>query len=866
LHRDGTDWTWLGVGPNGTVWARVPQNPILDQIIDVLMQCGHTSVARLAGTLADGDLALSRTLPTLLWRLIGHGLLRPAAAVPGGAPDVWEALDAVTSLLTGEFGRQWRQTVAALRGACSDLEPNLTRWSARQIRAHLASCDQIVNSLRRSVGLSDAPPGVVTVDAEYGFDLAPFRDNRYRDDARAAIAAGLSVAAVTGCDELYRRAAVEELAAVLPDGVPQPIEQVARIWDQVCRRRRAAHYRQTVVDPFDTYPGLFDRRFGSNPALALDVQDGCDAWEEWLASSWRQCVFTSSTVRASPSFGHGAALLVADGPDGVAFSASRPQPGAFHSRHPLRPRTVASLRAALSDTVEVVGRDNLEPGVGVRPELTTHRIDLTQTSVATGWHLTATADRRLWLVPGDRPDLRFTPVYNSAAQIGRVDPLSSLLFTAAMTHGWELHSVGCPVHPVERDVWLHQPEIRIASGDASARVSSRRWTLARGVATSIARSEGAQRFLEWRSASRDLDLPDVITLHGTDPETLASACVVSSVLSVDAAFDRRSPIALGGDLVATPVTHAPRVLTVADSRGRYVWEVGQPWRIDGTAGRRAGHDELVAAPEEPLDVDAALSRLERYPRTGANWLQINARLAGPSAWREIADLIATLKAEGSITSWWFVHKPPGVRLRLSSDDPDWLKARIEALRQQLRHAQFHRTGSYEPELDRFTGECGLELAHRHFEADSRMALSWWTGPVGPEQIPRLVGLYTAHTMFSRIADDAAENRDMWTKLRHAVQANSTPDPLAEPQLSGVIGRCIAGELPTANDEVRAIVSRAARWGRRIGDAAADLHRIEGLPMRQWAASVAVFHWNRWGLTAEATRPMVAAMLECLPER
>jgi hypothetical protein len=180
---------------------------------------------------------------------------------------------------------------------------------------------------------------------------------------------------------------------------------------------------------------------------------------------------------------------------------------------------------------------------------------------------------------------------------------------------------------------------------------------------------------------------------------------------------------------------------------------------------------------------------------------------------------------------WFVHKPPGVRLRFEADDPattlepvldPWL-IDVER-RSEVRGFRF---GVYEPEEHRFGGPVGMALAHELFDLDTTLLLPSIAGGLAAEERARW-GVRATQSLLRGAVDDWAEAWDVWRRLQVAVA--ELPDDAPAPPLAGV--------LDAADSPSREIGARLR--------ACADAGRLS-VGVRQWCTDAAVFGWNRLGM-------------------
>jgi thiopeptide-type bacteriocin biosynthesis protein len=242
------------------------------------------------------------------------------------------------------------------------------------------------------------------------------------------------------------------------------------------------------------------------------------------------------------------------------------------------------------------------------------------------------------------------------------------------------------------------------------------------------------------------------------------------------------------------------------------------------------------------------------------WLQVNISLFPDGSgerpyvpWASLAPVVSAWRAEQRFRWFWFVRKPPGLRLRFTGPE---LGAQLEpALSTWLVEAEAandvrgFRFGRYEPEEYRFGGPAGIAVAHDLFDCDSTVALQYETLDDDRRQgIDRhRFALSGLDDLFVRCLDDQAEVWEVWKRLEallHYPQgAVSGAAPAPDPGWSALdaSGRALARDLVTGNQ-------RAATALRSIVDAG----RLT-TGMRSWLAAAAAFSCNRWGLPLDLAR-------------
>lgn len=277
---------------------------------------------------------------------------------------------------------------------------------------------------------------------------------------------------------------------------------------------------------------------------------------------------------------------------------------------------------------------------------------------------------------------------------------------------------------------------------------------------------------------------------------------------------------------------------------------------------------------EPRGAPSRAARVPGRKRTstppGAAWVQVNCTLfpdfagesPGARAYLPVVDLLDVVegwRAEGRFRRWFFLRKPPGLRLRFYGAD---IHERLEPeLVAWLEHAEARdlirgfRFGHYEPERFRFGGEHGMAIAHDHFEADSRLALRYEAlAPEIREQVPPdVVSVILMNDLFRRCLDDGAEVWDVWRRLERVVPQlpqRSRPGDEQLRRAAEIIeeGWHGTGSMPL---EAAALLQDAVESNVRV---AVRLHAAQVAGrlqrgVRSWLAAACVFHWNRLGFVA-----------------
>lgn len=263
----------------------------------------------------------------------------------------------------------------------------------------------------------------------------------------------------------------------------------------------------------------------------------------------------------------------------------------------------------------------------------------------------------------------------------------------------------------------------------------------------------------------------------------------------------------------------------------------------------------------------------------ARWLQMNVALerrdgqALPSAravFGGLAPLLAQWRRERAVSCWYFMRKPPDLRLRFQGPAPDAdVVPALAALLRRLRRQGFVRRffpSVYEPETFQFGGPEAMRLVHAHFAADSAAWLAmdqlWAAGRAS--LTPEALTLAVINDLLCRTLGDGAEVWDVWCNLAQRLPPLSANQQPPELDIFG-LGELLAEASPAE----AAILRRYARANERL---AVGLLRVWSrgrllCGLRGIFPFVALFHFHRYGLPGSAQAALAAAMVEAFsPKR
>ena len=261
----------------------------------------------------------------------------------------------------------------------------------------------------------------------------------------------------------------------------------------------------------------------------------------------------------------------------------------------------------------------------------------------------------------------------------------------------------------------------------------------------------------------------------------------------------------------------------------------------------------------------------------SRWIQANCSVfEGPDGlphmpWSLIARATSEWREGDLFARWFFVRKPPGLRLRFAGPRLDEFEATLSTWltdQETRNHLRGFRFGVYEPEQHRFGGASGLSLAHELFDADADLAVAYEAAASKGQPVPdrMLVSVALTTLLLRSAVDDRAEAWDVWKRLETLLnEARGRPGSgPAAPSVGRAVDGSILDDLPVGcTAPLERFSTVAARVGHEL-TTVTDSGRLEVGP-RAWLAAAATFHWNRWGLpldiaSLDATVGAVAARL------
>ncbi|WP_235619040.1 thiopeptide-type bacteriocin biosynthesis protein [Embleya scabrispora] len=296
--------------------------------------------------------------------------------------------------------------------------------------------------------------------------------------------------------------------------------------------------------------------------------------------------------------------------------------------------------------------------------------------------------------------------------------------------------------------------------------------------------------------------------------------------------------------------------------------------------RKAGADpadgEYAAARRAFLAAGlAALDRAADRRVRRTRWIQVGVTPVADAEGRlygQLAESARELLAGGVATDFFYLHKPPGVRIRfavhgdaataerlreiVSARADDWLREHV------VRHRE---PGGYEPEAHLFGGEVSMRSVHRLFTADSLAWLRFLADDA--RALPAWAySLILLRDVLDGVGVAGWEDRDVWDRVRRGTGRGlpaDVPDAWRETAVRirahwraiGALRDALPEPLRAAAVRHRVeVAAEAERWTR--GYFATEEAEVGP---RQALAYYTVFHWNR-GRLALPTQCLLADAL------
>ncbi|MFJ4689512.1 thiopeptide-type bacteriocin biosynthesis protein [Streptomyces sp. NPDC088789] len=290
----------------------------------------------------------------------------------------------------------------------------------------------------------------------------------------------------------------------------------------------------------------------------------------------------------------------------------------------------------------------------------------------------------------------------------------------------------------------------------------------------------------------------------------------------------------------------------------------------GAPGYREARHRFLAAGLAAIQAD----------RAGAGWVQVNVapgtRLV-PDLYARLAEIAADTLDSGAATNFFFMHKPPGMRVRFQAPGPHDRNALYLLLARRIAaHPEIFgisQRGVYEPEGYLFGGPDALPWVHSLFTVDSLAWLQYHADRPAALTDWRY-SLMLLRELIEGLGILGWEHRGVWETLQHEAGRDLNEEEGGSSRTGG-LSKAVAGiqrywrldrDVLTAHlpvtlrasvDAHRAAIRQAGRtWRTDFFDTGA----AEVTGPRRAAAYCVIFHWNRARFSAALQKLLTQALV------
>lgn len=252
-----------------------------------------------------------------------------------------------------------------------------------------------------------------------------------------------------------------------------------------------------------------------------------------------------------------------------------------------------------------------------------------------------------------------------------------------------------------------------------------------------------------------------------------------------------------------------------------------------------------------------------------SWLQINVALerkegdALPCAralFKQLFPLINELRYHKVIDTFFFMRKPPDLRLRFLVNDPEGsILTQLEHILSKLKDNGFVKyffPSIYEPEIHQFGGIEAMDFVHAYFETDS---IAWILLDELAALDQRTIStdtlvLAVMNDLFFRTLECSSEVWDVWCNLANLI-------PLSQERPSETNALLLESILPYVSNEERNILLDYIDANQKLSAGLLHIQRDGKLEygLRAIFPFIATFHFNRHGLNYERQSILAGAM-------
>jgi thiopeptide-type bacteriocin biosynthesis protein len=264
-------------------------------------------------------------------------------------------------------------------------------------------------------------------------------------------------------------------------------------------------------------------------------------------------------------------------------------------------------------------------------------------------------------------------------------------------------------------------------------------------------------------------------------------------------------------------------------------------------------------------VAGGLNALRRHPGAG-HWLQYGLTFSNEKLqrlYKHLYVMVNQLVKENSIGNFFYMHKPPGLRIRFYLTQPN--NDQQQVIERMLRNwvdqkiIEGFRPGVYEAEAHLFGGEESMNYVHSLFTIDSLTLLNYQLIPQNRKRRTPdwLLSLVMLHDLFSELGISGWEHIDVWERIREKMFRTIPPSLFETPDFQELVKEIhhkwknrqqlfqelspalkkIAGDFKTKIAPVVAV------WRSHYFETSRAY-----IGVREAAAFFTIFHWNRAGIS------------------
>lgn len=267
-----------------------------------------------------------------------------------------------------------------------------------------------------------------------------------------------------------------------------------------------------------------------------------------------------------------------------------------------------------------------------------------------------------------------------------------------------------------------------------------------------------------------------------------------------------------------------------------------------------------------------------FPHGPSDWIYFRVAIASDEDRnRLVTDIGAELRRNATrfrICGWWWLNKTDlhGIAIRLRVWLPPEQKAGCKKWLQELMKLWGHEVTTliYEPELRLFGGSAGMELAHKHFCADSEFVSRWLQqrDRITQFAIPPGLSLALVIRFLGACRLDVFECWDVFDRVE---DKRAFPDAIGHDTANAdsVVAKIIASRftnfVEAYGPQEGALLKPYGAFLDDLGSKISKAYFAGALDcgVREFLVPIILFHWNRAGFPAATQYGLAAAAARVL---